>query len=86
MKSKWEAAAIEGILLSIYDYAWNTCNNGERRQLDLLKKLYDREFMSTRKSQVLVPFLPDQVVTRIKEEIKSNNNFTSILTLMRQFG
>ncbi|VYS70581.1 unnamed protein product [Arabidopsis thaliana] len=39
MGSKWEAAAIEGMLLSKVDYAWNTCSNGERRHLELPKKL-----------------------------------------------
>lgn len=68
MRSKWEAAAIEGMILSTIDYPWNTRYNGERRQLG------DREFLCKRKSQVLVPFLLDQVVTRIKEE-KSNYNF-----------
>ncbi|CAL9243870.1 unnamed protein product [Arabidopsis halleri] len=86
MGSKWEAAAIEGMILSTIDYACNTRNNGRRRQLELVEKLGDREFMSKRKSQVLVPLLQDQVVTRIKEEKKNKNFLTSILKLMRPFG
>ncbi|XP_010443328.1 PREDICTED: protein EFFECTOR OF TRANSCRIPTION 3-like [Camelina sativa] len=74
----WEAAATEEMLLSRYNYLWNTCSNGERRQLDLL--------MSKRKSQVLVPSLPDQVVTRIKEETSNSNILGSILKQMKPFG
>ncbi|VVB16240.1 unnamed protein product [Arabis nemorensis] len=71
MGSKREAEATEGILLSTFDYAWNKGSNGERRQIDLLKKLGDRGFMSKRKSgisQVLFPFLRNQVGIKIKGE------------------
>ncbi|KAL1195178.1 Protein EFFECTOR OF TRANSCRIPTION 2 [Cardamine amara subsp. amara] len=71
MGSKREAEATEGMLLSTFDYAWNKGSNGERRQLDLLKKFGDREFMSKRKSgisRVLFPFLRNQVGIRIKGE------------------
>jgi hypothetical protein len=71
MGSKREAEATEGMLLSTFDYAWNKGSNGERRQLDLLKKLGDREFMSKRKSgisRMLFPFLRNQVGIRIKGE------------------
>lgn len=71
MGSKREAEATEGMLLSTFDYAWNKGSNGERRQLDLLKKLGDRRFMSKRKSgisQVLFPFLRNQVGIKIKGE------------------
>lgn len=71
MGSKREAETTEGMLLSTFDYAWNKGSNGERRQLDLLKKLGDREFMSKRKSgisRVLFPFLRNQVGIRIKGE------------------
>ncbi|XP_010483157.1 PREDICTED: protein EFFECTOR OF TRANSCRIPTION 3-like [Camelina sativa] len=77
----WEAAAAERMLLSRVEYALNRCKNGERRQLELLTKLNDPEFMSKRKSQVL-----DQVVTRIKEEKSNNNLLTSIIKQMRPFG
>ncbi|ESQ42740.1 hypothetical protein EUTSA_v10015325mg, partial [Eutrema salsugineum] len=69
MRSKRVAEATEGMLLSTFDYAWNKGSNGERRQLDLLEKLGDREFMSKRKSgisRVLFPFLRNQVGIRIK--------------------
>ena len=71
MGSKREAEATEGMLLSTFDYAWNKGSNGERRQLDLLIKLGDREFMRSRKSgisRVLFPFLRNQVGIRIKGE------------------
>ncbi|XP_010443331.1 PREDICTED: protein EFFECTOR OF TRANSCRIPTION 2-like [Camelina sativa] len=71
MGSKRVAEATEGMLLSTFDYAWNKGSNGERRQLDLLKKLGDREFMSKRKSgisRVFFPFLRNQVGIRIKGE------------------
>ncbi|CAH2069709.1 unnamed protein product [Thlaspi arvense] len=71
MGSKREAEATEGMLLSTFDYAWNKGSNGERRQLDLLKKLGDGEFMSRRKSgisRLLFPFLRNQVGIRIKGE------------------
>ncbi|EOA13287.1 hypothetical protein CARUB_v10026317mg [Capsella rubella] len=71
MGSKRVAEATEGMLLSTFDYAWNKGSNGERRQLDLLKKLGDRKFMSKRKpgiSRVLFPFLSNQVGIRIKGE------------------
>ncbi|CAH8320134.1 unnamed protein product [Eruca vesicaria subsp. sativa] len=71
MGSKREAEATEGMLLSTFDYAWNKGSNGERRQLDLLMKLGDREFMRNRKSgisRVLFPFLRNQVGIRIKGE------------------
>ncbi|KFK27240.1 hypothetical protein AALP_AA8G355700 [Arabis alpina] len=71
MGSKREAEATEGMLLSTFDYAWNKGSNGERRQVDLLKKLGDRGFMSKRKSgisQVLFPFLRKQVGIKIKGE------------------
>ncbi|XP_023633424.1 LOW QUALITY PROTEIN: protein EFFECTOR OF TRANSCRIPTION 3 [Capsella rubella] len=63
----WEAAAAERMLLRIVDYPLNRCNNGTRREVEVTK-LCDPKFMSKRKSQVLDPFLEDQVVTRIKEE------------------
>ncbi|KAG2299586.1 hypothetical protein Bca52824_036058 [Brassica carinata] len=71
MGSKREAEATEGMLLSTFDYAWNKGSNGERRQLDLLMKLGDREFARNRKSgvsRVLFPFLRNQVGIRIKGE------------------
>lgn len=72
MGSKREAEATEGMLLSTFDYAWNKGSNGERRQLDLLMKLGDREFMRSRKSgiisRVLFPFLRNQVGIKIKGE------------------
>ncbi|KAF8102657.1 hypothetical protein N665_0197s0021 [Sinapis alba] len=72
MGSKREAEATEGMLLSTFDYAWNKGSNGERRQLDLLMKLGDREFMRNRKSgilsRVLFPFLRNQVGIKIKGE------------------
>ncbi|KAJ0266935.1 Protein EFFECTOR OF TRANSCRIPTION 2 [Hirschfeldia incana] len=72
MGSKREAEATEGMLLSTFDYAWNKGSNGERRQLDLLMKLGDREFMRSRRSgiisRVLFPFLRNQVGIRIKGE------------------
>ncbi|XP_013607087.1 PREDICTED: uncharacterized protein LOC106313735 [Brassica oleracea var. oleracea] len=71
MGSKREAEATEGMLLSTFDYAWNKGSNGERRQLDLLMKLGDREFTRSRKSgisRVMFPFLRNQVGIRIKGE------------------
>ncbi|CAN8251478.1 unnamed protein product [Cochlearia groenlandica] len=71
MGSKREAEATEGMLLSTFDYAWNKGSNGERRHLDLLKKLDDRGFLSKRKSGIpreLFPFLENQVGIKIKGE------------------
>ncbi|CAA7062498.1 unnamed protein product [Microthlaspi erraticum] len=71
MGSKREAEATEGMLLSTFDYAWNKGSNGERRQLDLVKKLGDGGFMSKRKSGIfkeLFPFLRNNVGIRIKGE------------------
>uniref|UniRef100_A0A1J3G6X1 Protein EFFECTOR OF TRANSCRIPTION 2 n=1 Tax=Noccaea caerulescens TaxID=107243 RepID=A0A1J3G6X1_NOCCA len=71
MGSKREAEATEGMLLSTFDYAWNKGSNGERRQLDLVKKLGDGGFMSKRKSGIfkeLFPFLRNHVGVRIKGE------------------
>ncbi|CAN6830276.1 unnamed protein product [Brassica oleracea] len=94
MGSKREAEATEGMLLSTFDYAWNKGSNGERRQLDLLKKLGDLEFISNRESRVservLFPFLQNQVSSEERKlscdvvgEEKSSNLLTSIIKLSR---
>ncbi|CAH2069708.1 unnamed protein product [Thlaspi arvense] len=49
MRNKRETQATEAKILWIYDYAWNTFCNGERRHLELVKKLGDGEFICHRK-------------------------------------
>ncbi|KAG2290371.1 hypothetical protein Bca52824_049975 [Brassica carinata] len=96
MGSKREAEATEGMLLSTFDYAWNKGSNGERRQLDLLKKLGDLEFIRNRESGVshveLFPFLRNQVGNEeerklscdvVGEERESSNFLTSIIKVSR---
>lgn len=53
MEFKREAEAEEGKILKTFDYALNISSNGERRPLDLIKKLGDREYMRKRKSGIL---------------------------------
>lgn len=72
MKNKEDAMKTESQLLSVFDYAWNTSNNGTRRPDDILWKLKKIASVSqtfSKMARVLLPFTQKQVGI----EIKSSN-------------
>ncbi|XP_061352656.1 protein EFFECTOR OF TRANSCRIPTION 2-like [Gastrolobium bilobum] len=92
MQNKGDALRTEAQLLSTFDYAWNTSNNGNRRPDEILQKLNKiasgtRTFSDV--ARVLLPFTQKQVGIRIKssmqplkddksdEEYNGNYNFLS---------
>ncbi|KAK7272758.1 hypothetical protein RJT34_29579 [Clitoria ternatea] len=92
MQNKEDALRTETQLLSTFDYAWNTNNNGSRRPDDIIQKLNQiasgtRTFSDVAKA--LLPFTQKQVGIRIKsskapltddkldEADKGNYNFLS---------
>ncbi|KAI9110584.1 hypothetical protein K1719_018450 [Acacia pycnantha] len=69
MQSKEDAKKTESRLLSVFDYAWNTSNNGTRRPDDIIKKINKvasspTTFSNTAK--LLQPFTRKRVGIRIK--------------------
>ncbi|TKY44519.1 GIY-YIG nuclease superfamily [Spatholobus suberectus] len=69
MQNKEDALRTEAQLLSTFDYAWNTSNNGTRRPDDILQKLHKIASGTRTLSDVaraLLPFTQKQVGIRIK--------------------
>ncbi|RDX84210.1 Pentatricopeptide repeat-containing protein, mitochondrial, partial [Mucuna pruriens] len=69
MQNKEDALRTEAQLLSTFDYAWNTSNNGIRRPDDILQKLHKIASGTRTISDVaraLLPFTQKQVGIRIK--------------------
>ncbi|CAJ1951601.1 unnamed protein product [Sphenostylis stenocarpa] len=69
MQNKEDALRTESQLLSTFDYAWNTSNNGIRRPEEILQKLQKIASGSITLSDVtraLLPFTQKQVGIRIK--------------------
>ncbi|KAF7813916.1 protein EFFECTOR OF TRANSCRIPTION 2-like [Senna tora] len=69
MQNKEDAKKTESQLLSVFDYAWNTSNNGSRRPDDILQKLKKissgpRSFSNM--ARVLLPFTQKKVGIQIK--------------------
>ncbi|XP_054786612.1 protein EFFECTOR OF TRANSCRIPTION 2-like isoform X3 [Prosopis cineraria] len=92
MQNKEDARKTESQLLCVFDYAWNTCNNGTRRPDDILQKINKVALGPTTFSNMtrfLQPFTQKRVGIRIKsssmplpdgelQEIdRGNNNFLS---------
>lgn len=69
MQNKEDARKTESELLSVFDYAWNTCNNGARRPDDILQKLKNISSgprIFSKMARVLLPFTQKQVGIQIK--------------------
>ncbi|KAK4256153.1 hypothetical protein QN277_009058 [Acacia crassicarpa] len=69
MQSKEDAKKTESRLLNVFDYAWNTSNNGTRRQDDIIKKINKVASSPTTISnmdKLLQPFTRKRVGIRIK--------------------
>ena len=64
MQNKEDALRTETQLLSTFDYAWNTSNNGIRRPDDILQKLHQIASCTRTLSdiaRVVLPFTQKQV-------------------------
>ncbi|KAH1160930.1 hypothetical protein AAZX31_01G003000 [Glycine max] len=69
MQNKEDALRTETQLLSTFDYAWNTSNNGIRRPDDILQKLHQIASGTRTLSDMaraLLPFTQKQVGIQIK--------------------
>ncbi|KAI4350726.1 hypothetical protein L6164_005152 [Bauhinia variegata] len=72
MQSKEDAKQTEDQLLNVFDYAWNTINNGTRRPNDILQKLNKIASDTRRFSDMVkkfIPFTQKQVGIRIKSSM-----------------
>ncbi|KAI4350721.1 hypothetical protein L6164_005149 [Bauhinia variegata] len=67
MQSKEGAKQTEDWLLNVFDYPWNTINNGTRRPNDILQKLNKSASDTRRFSDI--PFTQKQVGIRIKSSM-----------------
>ncbi|KAL5079867.1 hypothetical protein RYX36_008288 [Vicia faba] len=95
MQNKGDALQTESQLLSTFDYAWNTINNGTRRPADILQMLNKissgtRTFSEVAKS--LVPFTQKKVGILIKArklpmtDNKSDNDGYNFLSRVFKFN
>jgi uncharacterized protein YifE (UPF0438 family) len=72
MQTKGDALQTESQLLSTFDYAWNTINNGKRRPEDILQMLNKISSGSRTLSDVaksLIPFTQKKIGTPINSRV-----------------